>query len=149
MQAMHPQLKKIGGRPRADRCTQTNRDIETKHTHLVSELNSRIRKQHSNNDQAHQDAMSTNNTDTQVPKSIPTTPMDQNHAHTPTPQAPPHQIDNDTATHTHSTQTSSPSQRVAVDAKAAGESPHPAPPFHQEDHPPQHNPTTLNTGRKR
>ena len=116
---------------------------------MGSVLNSGVRKQHNDKAQVQQEEGSNNNTITQVPKSIPIAPVTRNRAQTPTPQAPPQQIHRDTTRHTHRSQTTSHSQQVAVDVQAAGESPHPVPPSHLEDHPNHHNPTTQNTCRKR
>ena len=142
MLAMHTLLEKIGGRPRADRCTQTNRYTETHNTHLVREPKGSKRRWHNTKAHTQQDAESRNNNGTQVPTSTLTAPMNRNHDYTPTPHAPPHQTYSDTATHTKSTQASSPTQQEAVEVKAARDRPHPVPPSQLEDHPPHHSPTT-------
>jgi hypothetical protein len=144
-------LEKIGRRPRADRRTQANRHIETIDTQLGSGLDNIIRKQHSNTAHAQQEDWSNQYICTQVLKSTSTSPMNRDHAQTPIPRAPPHQIDNVTATHTHSTHNTLPSQQVNVDVKAAGESSNPVPPnmlSHLDYRLPHNNPTIQNTCRK-
>jgi hypothetical protein len=78
--------------------------------------------------------------------------MNRDHAQTPIPQAPPHKTDIVTTTHTHNTQTTLPSQQVAVDVNAAGESSNPVPRnelSHLEDRLPHRNPTIRNICRKK